>query len=126
MWRFIQNTLSSFLGTLLALFILGIGSFFMLLMIGLAFQQPVIDVPDEAVLVVDLSMSINDKPPSVTIDQALQEAIGGRAIPQVGLRNLLNAIKYAKTDDGIKGIHGPFPSGQIHMAILDRDSSPLS
>lgn len=104
MWRFIQNTFSSFLGTLLALLLLGLGSFFLLLVIGLAFQQPVVDVPDDAVLVVDLSMSINDKPPSMTFDQALTEAIGGRAIPQVGLRSLLDAIKYAKTDDGIKGI----------------------
>ena len=76
----------------------------MLLIVGLAFQQPVVDVPDEAVLVVDLSMSINDKPPTVTFDQALQEAIGGTAVPRLGLRNLLNAIEYAKTDDGIKGI----------------------
>ena len=105
MWRFIQNTFSSFLGTLLALIVIGIGSFFMLLIVSLAFQQPVAEVPDEAVLVVDLSMSINDKPPSITIDQALQEAIAGRTIAQVGLRNLLNAIKHAKTDDAIKGIY---------------------
>ena len=104
MWRFIQNTLSSFVGTLIALFVLVIGGFFMLLVIGLAFQQPVPEVPDEAVLVIDLSMSINDKPPSVTLDQALQEAIAGSTIPQIGLRDLLNAIEHAKTDDDIKGI----------------------
>ncbi|QXD25391.1 signal peptide peptidase SppA [Opitutia bacterium ISCC 51] len=105
MWRFIQNTFSSFLGTLLALFILGFGGFLLLLIVGLSFQQPVADIPDEAVLVVDLSMSINDKPPSVTFDQALQDAIAGSAVPQLGLRNLLNAIKYAKTDNAIKGIY---------------------
>lgn len=104
MWRFIQNTLSSFVGTLIALFALVIIGFFMLLVIGLAFQQPVPEVPDEAVLVIDLSMSINDKPPSVTFDQALQDAIAGSTIPQVGLRNLLAAIEHAKADDGIKGI----------------------
>jgi protease-4 len=104
MWRFIQNTFSSFLGTMLALAVLGFGSFIVILMVGLVFQAPVIEVPDEAVLVVDLSMSINDKPPSMTIDQLIQEAISNTEIPQVGLRSLINAIEYAKTDDGIKGI----------------------
>ena len=74
MWRFIQNTFSSFLGTLLALGILAFGGIFFLLVIGLLFQEPAPDMPDKAVLVVDLSMSINDKPPSVTLDSVLQEA----------------------------------------------------
>jgi protease IV len=104
MWRFIQNTFSSFLGTLLALIILAFGGFFLLLFIGLLFQEPAAEMPDEAILVIDLSMSINDKPPSITIDQVIQQAISNNEIPQIGLRNLLNAIEYAKTDDAVKGI----------------------
>ncbi|MCZ6671876.1 MAG: signal peptide peptidase SppA, partial [Verrucomicrobia bacterium] len=76
----------------------------MLLIIGLAFQEPGPEVPDSAVLVLDLSMSINDQPPSVTFEQLIQQAISNREIPQVGLRKLLNAIEYAKTDDAIKGL----------------------
>lgn len=104
MWRFIQNTFSSFLGTLLALFLIGVGGFFMLLIVGLAFQKPAPTVPDSGILVVDLSMSINDKPPTVTIDSVIQQAISKREIPQVGLRKLINAIGYAKSDSSIRGI----------------------
>lgn len=104
MLRFIQNTFSSFLGTLIALFVLCIGGFFFLLLFGLLLQEPVADVPDEAILVVDLSMSINDKPPSVTLDKLIQQAVSNSEIPQMGLRNLMHAIEEAKDDDGIKGI----------------------
>lgn len=104
MLRFIQNTFSSFLGTMLALFVLGIGGFLFLILIGLLFQRPAAEVPDDAVLVVDLSMSINDKPPSVTLDQLIQQAISNTEIPQVGLRSLMHAIETAKDDDSISGI----------------------
>jgi len=104
MWKFIQNTFSSFLGTLLALLVMGFGGFIIILMVGLAFQEPVADMPDSAVLVLDISMSINDKPPSVTLDDLIQQAISNNEIPQLGLRKLLNAIKYAKTDDKVKGL----------------------
>ena len=104
MWRFIQNTFSSLLGTLLALLVMGFGGFIIILMVGLAFQEPVADMPDSAVLVLDISMSINDKPPSVTLDDLIQQAISNNEIPQLGLRKLLNAIKYAKTDDKVKGL----------------------
>lgn len=104
MWKFIQNTFSSFLGTLLALLVMGFGGFIIILMVGLAFQEPVADMPDSAVLVLDISMSINDKPPSVTLDDLIQQAISNNEISQLGLRKLLNAIKYAKTDDKVKGL----------------------
>jgi protease IV len=104
MWRFIQNTFSSFVGTLLALLVLGFGGFVIILILGLAFQEPVADMPDSAVLVLDITASINDKPPSVTIDDVIQQAISDNEVPQMGLRKLLNAIKYAKTDKKVKGI----------------------
>ncbi len=104
MWRFIQNTFSSFLGTLLALFILGFGGLAILLLVGVAFQETAPATPKSAMLVVDLTMSINDKPPSVTVDKVIQQAISGNELPVIGLRKLINAIKYAKTDKKIKGI----------------------
>ena len=63
------------------------------------------DRPKDAILVVDLSMSINDKPPSMTFDQVISEAISNSEIPQVGLRKLINAINYSKTDSDIKGLY---------------------
>lgn len=104
MWRFIQNTFSSFLGTLLALFILAFGGLALLLLVGVAFQTPTPSTPNSAMLVVDLTMSINDKPPSVTIDQVIQQAISGNEVPVASLRKLINAIEFAKTDKKIKGI----------------------
>lgn len=104
MWRFIQNTFSSFLGTLLALFILAFGGLALLLLVGVAFQAPAPTTPKSAMLVVDLTMSINDKPPSVTVDQVIQQAISGNEVPVVSLRKLINTIGFAKTDKKIKGI----------------------
>lgn len=106
MWRFIQNTCSSLLGTVLAVGILAFGGLlFLLLILSLLFQEPALEMPKDAILVVDLSMSINDKPPSMTFDQVISEAISNSEIPQVGLRKLINAINYSKTDSDIKGLY---------------------
>ncbi|MBH52786.1 MAG: signal peptide peptidase SppA [Opitutaceae bacterium] len=135
MWRFIQNTFSSLLGTLLALGILAFGGLFLLLIFIPFSQEPAVNLPDDAILVVDLSMSINDKPPSKTIDQVISEAISNSEIIQVSLRKLINAIKYAKTDNDIKGLYLTgslqsinFGSGyaamtEVRQALLDFKTS---
>jgi len=112
MWKFIKNTFSSFLGTCLALFFLGVigifGLFMFLVMAGLQNAKP--SVVDQSVLVLDLSMSINDKPPSESLDQMINAAVYGRESSRVGTRALLNAIHMAKEDDSIVGI---FVSGNL-------------
>lgn len=104
MLDFIKNTFSSVLGTLIALFIMGFIALTSLILIAQVLQDPVPQVPDNSLLVVDLSLSINDKPPTVTIDQAIEEAIMASHMERVGLRNLLNTIAFAKSDERIKGI----------------------
>ena len=112
MLEFIKNTFSSVLGTLIALFLMVFLGFLFLIGIAQFIQPTEPKVPESALLVVNLSLSINDKPPTSSIDQAIEEAIRSSQIKRVGLRNLLNAIEFAKEDDRIKGIflHGNLKS----------------
>ena len=75
MLEFIKNTFSSVLGTLIALFFLGLMAFLSLILIAQALQDPEPQIPEKALLVVDLSLSINDKPPTASINQVIEEAI---------------------------------------------------
>ncbi len=104
MLDFIKNIFSSFLGTLIALCFLVFMAFVSLFLFAYALKDSEPEVPKDAVLVIDLSLSINDKPPSVTFDQIIREAISTSSVAQVGIRNLLNTVAYAKNDSKIKGI----------------------
>ena len=124
MFEFIKNTFSSVLGTLIALFFLGFMAFLSLILIAQALQDPEPQIPEKALLVVDLSLSINDKPPTASIDQVIEEAILASHMERVGLRNLLNSIEFAKNDERIKGIflHGNLQSvnfGSGYAAIRE-------
>ncbi len=104
MWNFIKNTFSSFLGTLIALFAIGFIGFIFIIGIASMLEPAKPSVQKNSILVLDLSMSINDKPPSVTPDQFISMAISGEEVKSVSLRTLLNAIQYAANDSKIKGI----------------------
>ncbi len=124
MLDFIKNTFSSVLGTLIALFLMGFFGFLFLILISQVLQDPQPQVPENAMLVVDLNLSINDKPPTASIDQMIEEAILASHMERVGLRNLLNTIEFAKDDDRIEGIflHGNLQSvnfGSGYAAIRE-------
>ena len=124
MLDFIKNTFSSILGTLIALFLMGFFGFLFLILVAQVLQDPEPQVPENAMLVVDLSLSINDKPPTASIDRIIEEALLASHMKSVGLRDLLNTIEFAKTDDRIEGIflHGNLQSvnfGSGYAAIRE-------
>lgn len=124
MLDFIKNTFSSVLGTLIALFLMGFLGFLFLILVAQVLQDPEPQVPENAMLVVDLNLSINDKPPTASIDRMIEEALLASHMERVGLRNLLNTIEFAKDDDKIKGIflHGNLQSvnfGSGYAAIRE-------
>ena len=124
MLDFIKNTFSSILGTLIALFLMGFFGFMFLILVAQVLQDQEPQVPDNAMLVVDLNLSINDKPPTASIDQMIEEAIMTSHMKRVGLRSLLNTIEFAKDDEKIEGIflHGNLQSvnfGSGYAAIKE-------
>lgn len=79
-----------------------------LFMISVSGSQPVIVVEDGSILVIDMGMNINDSPPAQSLDDAINEALGGGSIPSVYLLELIDAIDTAGYDDRVTGIflHG--------------------
>jgi len=107
MLKFLKNVFSSFLGTCLALLfagLFGMLGFFMIMAMIAGMQNPTPSVAKNSILVIDLSMSINDRPPSESLDKAIREAIQGDELPQVGTRALIDAIHTAQFDSDIEGI----------------------
>ena len=124
MLDFIKNTFSSVLGTLIALFLMGFFGFMFLILVAQVLQDQEPQVPENAMLVIDLNLSINDKPPTASIDRMIEEAIMASHMERVGLRSLLNTIEFAKDDDKIEGIflHGNLQSvnfGSGYAAIRE-------
>lgn len=87
----------------IALFIGGAGVFGLMMLAGLAAlgDKPV-NVPDDAVLVLDLATGIVDAPPQANVDPS---TLFGGEPSVVTLRDALLAIEAAKSDERIRGIH---------------------
>ncbi len=100
--QFFKQILASTLGTMTAVVILstvGVSSLF-LLILTLISSESTPPVQDKSFLVFDLSTSIRDRKPTITLGQALS----GEEINQITLRNLLTAIDKAAQDERILGI----------------------
>lgn len=102
MSQFFKQTFASLLGTLAAIALLttvGVGGLIFLLF-SLASQDSTPKVEDKSFITLDLSTIIRDSQPNVTLAQALS----GDEVNVMTLRNVLNAIDTATTDDRIIGI----------------------
>ncbi|MDD3281576.1 MAG: signal peptide peptidase SppA, partial [Bacteroidales bacterium] len=75
--------------------------FFTILTIGIASfttSQPI--VKSNSLLELDLNGIIKDR----TIDNPFEQLYGNNAITTIGLNHILSTIKYAESDNNIKGI----------------------
>ncbi|MDR1818486.1 MAG: signal peptide peptidase SppA [Puniceicoccales bacterium] len=105
MKNFLKTVLATVVGNLLVLAISGflLCSFIALVLIGLSAGggEKTLTVPDKAILVLDLSMSINDAPAGE--NGAFSDFTGGGA-PRVGLWDLTRALDAAAGDKRIAGV----------------------
>jgi protease-4 len=104
---FFKYVFASFVG--LVLFTsLGISAVivFFASLVSLTAQSPESSVEDDSILVVDLSIEITDSQPVSNASDVIGQALSGTAGPEtIALRTVLDAIRYAATDDRIVGIY---------------------
>lgn len=100
-----KDFLKSFLASLLAMSVVAGGVFLIFfIFLAAATQESAPDVPEKAVLVINLSRPISDKPPIEDPEQALQDALTGSQTERVMLRSLVQSIRHAAEDDRIQAI----------------------
>ncbi|HSR66466.1 MAG TPA: signal peptide peptidase SppA [Acidobacteriota bacterium] len=109
-----KDFLKSFFATLAALAIVAGGAFFLLMiLIAAASSGDAPSVPSKAVLVLDLTKPISDKPYVEDPEQVFRQALtGGSPLESVSLKTILDALDSAADDDRIKAVlvRGPAAS----------------
>ncbi|MDD4209274.1 MAG: signal peptide peptidase SppA [Bacteroidales bacterium] len=96
-----KNFFKAVLATMVGLILLWTLLFFTILTIGIASfttSQPI--VKSNSLLELDLNGIIKDR----TIDNPFEQLYGNNAITTIGLNHILSTIKYAESDNNIKGI----------------------
>ena len=104
-----KDFLKMFFASLLAIAFVAAGLFFAVLLVALlaagsAGQSGAPRAPRDAVLVVDLSTPVADRPPFREPGQLLQDALMGRDGERLSLWAVTQAIRQAAEDDAIRGI----------------------
>lgn len=102
--KFVSSLLGAFTGTWIAFFVIGIFIFFsgiaMISSLASSTISPIATIGDNAILRIDLSGSITDKP----YNKSLQELVNNDGNAS-NLYEILGAIDHASTDSNIKGIY---------------------
>lgn len=104
---FFKQTFASVIGSLTGLiifFTLGTTALIMLLA-AIASQDTAPEVKNNSVLVIDLSLSIQDHDPNSTTTEAINDALSGEKDNIIALRKMVDAIDKASTDQRIKAIY---------------------
>ena len=100
-----KDFLKSFFASLLAVSVVAGGAFLLfLIFVAAATQKSAPEVPEKAVLVINLSKPISDKPFIEDPEQALQDALSGSKTDRVMLRSLVHSLRYAAEDDRIQAV----------------------
>ena len=104
-----KDFLKMFFASLLAIGFVAAGLFMAFLLVailaaGSAGQSGAPRAPRDAMLVVDLSMPVSDRPPVRQPGQLLQDALLGREGERLSLWAVTQAIRQAAGDDGVRGI----------------------
>ncbi|HSR50714.1 MAG TPA: signal peptide peptidase SppA [Acidobacteriota bacterium] len=101
-----KDFLKSFLGTLAALVLVAGGCFFILMIfIAALSSDEAPSVPSKAVLVLDLTKPISDRPYVEDPEQILRQAMtGSPPVKTVALRTVLESLRTASEDDRIKAV----------------------
>lgn len=102
----------SLLGSLTAFVLLGVLSLIAFIAfisaIASLSEEPLVEVQSGSVLVLDLNTTIHDTPIGVNLEDALEQAITGKAYSATYLLKVVDAIQRAKTDSDISALllHG--------------------
>jgi protease-4 len=108
-----KSFFQSFLGTLLA-FMLVVGGLLLLFVVMIASMAPTLPtVPSKAVLVLNLSRSLPDRPAEDDTATAIQKAIQGDLSQDLALPSLIYALDRASEDQKISGL---FITGTLQSA----------
>ncbi len=104
-----RDFLKMFFASLLAIGFVAAGLFLAFLLVailaaGSAGQSAAPRAPRDAMLVVDLSTPVSDRPPVRQPGQLLQDALLGREGERLSLWSVTQAIRQAADDDGVRGI----------------------
>lgn len=102
-----KDFLKSLLANLVALAIVGGGMFLLFMLFlsaSIASSQPVVQVPDRAVLTLNLSNPIQDTPVSEDFNSVLGDMNGTRIVT-LSTRQILDSLDAAANDSRIKGLY---------------------
>lgn len=93
----------------LLVLVLSYGAFALLLfllfvLVSSAAQESSVEVPDGSVLVLDLSVNITDAPPQSDFGQIVRSALSGDEMATLYLKQLVDTLDYAATDERISGL----------------------
>lgn len=129
MRQFLKYTFASVIGNILGFFVLGglgIGGFIFLI-VAAASRESSPQVEEPSILVFDLGLTISDTDPASTTGEALSEALSNNSSNTVTLRNVLESLDYATTDDKIVGLYldGSRSAGSNGLASLKEVRSAL-
>lgn len=107
-----KGLIRNIFATLIGLMLFSLFAMFVLMSM---FQEVVPDVPDGAMIVMDLSMPISDKPIVTTPRGMIDEVIYGTPTNSVQLKDLTRALEHAAEDGRIRGLyfHGNVSSGGL-------------
>lgn len=104
MWKFIGQVLRNLAALFAAYFILVVLSVFLIMALGVGEEQRAANVPQGAVLAIDLDCSLIDSPPQEEPLQALQDLMGNDSSDTLSLKPLLDGLRAAGRDERISGL----------------------
>ncbi|MBD2314322.1 signal peptide peptidase SppA [Desertifilum sp. FACHB-1129] len=107
MRQFLKYTFASLVGNILGFLVLsGLGAGGLIfLIVAAASRETGPQVKNSSILVFDLGLTINDTNPISTTGEALSEALSSERNTTITLRNVLDSLKEAATDDRIVGLY---------------------
>ncbi len=101
---FIVRVLKWLAALVTAYAVLFICGFFLLIMIGVAFQPVPMRLKEDSILVMDLGFNLTDKPQDEDPAALIRAALGGELIQSASLKRVLDGLEAAAGDDKIKGL----------------------
>lgn len=89
--------------------------FVLVLLVGIvgSFEEPVVDVPQQSILVVDLGFNLTDQPPEEDFAQLTEAALTGNYQEHFSLRQVVEGLEEARNDSRITGL---LVTGSVSMA----------
>ncbi|MEX0320668.1 MAG: signal peptide peptidase SppA [Puniceicoccaceae bacterium] len=101
---FITRVLKWLAALVTAYAVLFIFGFFLIIMIGVAFQPTPVQVKEDSILVMDLGFNLSDKPQDEDPAALIGAALGGNLIQSVSLKQALDGLEDAADDENIKAL----------------------